>query len=353
MKKTVTMTDSIPPLGEIISIVSNGTVSNGAVCNEQTITAPTEDVFDRFSRGYLHRENVLLMVSQLNQLIKCVQKHRGISMSMLAGGEFVEEFEILQRQLENRLSTIEAFAKKMDGVFTFKDKENLKRAWITIRQDWQGDNLNDNFELHSHFIEQLLTIVFGLSQKLEPSLIDGLANNEEGILTRDGALNDSVIANYEIPFSAARRFKQVEILRFVGKKLPELIEGLAKVRGLASYASVVGSSCSLDDRKLRYLVSSCRDMSLRVIAQAERLEESLSAEISTLKVFKTVELKHICLLNIIEQDVLSGRAIVADAHQLFNLATEIIDAYWSVIDDGFAVVRRWHMDDLDAWCELS
>lgn len=352
MKKIVTTIASFQPEGTPIKFASNETFYR------EDAEFDRKHTLNRFSSCYLHRENLLLMLNQLNQLIKCVQKHRGISMSMLAGADFAADFVVLQRQLENRLSTIEAFSRKMPGIFTDKDKENLKRAWVTVRQDWQGDNLSDNFELHSHFVEQLLAMVSGLSKNLEPSLLENLGDKPSEHFSRNrvGEVQSSSgieSAPHDKPFSASRLFKQVEILRFVGKKLPELIESIAKVRGLASYAAVLGSSSGLDNRKLRFLVSATRAMSLKVIAQSERLKESLSPDMPSLNVFKTIELKHLCLLNIIEEDVLSGNTIVADAHQLFDLATDIIDVYWSVIGEGYAVVRHWHAEDLDAWCKLS
>lgn len=301
----------------------------------------TNKSFKDFCDAFTHREDTLIMVDQLNQLIKCVQKHRGLSMTMLGtgGAEFKADFLQLQSQLERRLATMEVFAKKMNGVLSERDKENLHLAWETIRKDWQDDNLNDNFELHSHFVQQLLAMVSGLAKQLESPLIDF-----------------SDVAETSIPESERdqpQMFKKMEILNFVAKQLPALIECLAKVRGLASYASAMGSASELDSRKLQYLVASTREEKLRIIAQAERLESFLLPDMPSLRTIKNIELKHIFLLNTVETDVLSGSVIVADAHQLFGLCTEIIDAYWAIVDDGLEVVRRWHSEDLDVWCKLG
>lgn len=297
--------------------------------------------FKDFCDAFTHREDTLIMVNQLNQLIKCVQKHRGLSMTMLGvgGGEFKADFLQLQSQLERRLATMEVFAKKMNGVLSERDKENLHLAWETIRKDWQDDNLNDNFELHSHFVQQLLAMVSGLAKQLEAPLIDF-----------------SNVAETFIPQSECdqpQMFKQMEILNFAAKQLPALIECLAKVRGLASYAAAMGTASELDSRKLRYLIASTREEKLRIIAQAERLESFLLQDMPSLRAIKNIELKHIFLLNVVETDVLSGSVIVADAHQLFGLCTEIIDAYWMIVDEGLEVIRRWHSEDLDVWCKLG
>lgn len=321
-------------------------VSGGAGSEQDCAPANiTAKELENLCASFIHREDTLLIVNQLNQLIKCVQKHRGMSMTMLANGgvEFRSEFRKLQLQLERRLAAMEAFAKKMNGVLTEKDEENLHLAWVTIRQDWQDDNLNDNFELHSHFIHQLLAMVFGLAKQLEIPLVDSIDVSESLLgLDRD-----------ESSFEQPRAFKQIEILNFVTKQLPELIERIAKIRGLASHAAAVGSASEFDSRKLRYLVASTREEKIRVIAQAERLESMLLQDMPSLRAIKNIELKHIFLLNVVESDVLSDSVIVADAHQLFGLATEIIDAYWSVVDDGLDVIRRWHSEDLDQWCRLG
>ena len=60
-------------------------------------------------------------------------------MAQLAGSQlFHQDFDLLQRQLERRLTSLEVFAAHT-GLLSRRDKENLHNAWRTIRADWQGD----------------------------------------------------------------------------------------------------------------------------------------------------------------------------------------------------------------------
>ena len=275
--------------------------------------------------------------------MKCVQRHRGMSLGMLSGNaNFSEGFSSLQIELERRLATIEVFAKKMNGLISEKGKESLHLAWSTVGHNWQGDNLDDNFELHSHFVQQLLAMIYDLAKKLQQPL----------------ALNDLVQGADEPEgefcgaFSQPRLFKQIEILNFVSKHLLEMIENVAKIRGLASYAAAVGSASALDIRKLRFLLSSTRSMHEKILKLSERLELSVKGEMHQIQSIKSVELKLLFLLNAVEGDVLTEGPIAAEPQQLFGLATDIINIYWTVVNEGFSLVRLWHNNDLDAWCRL-
>ncbi len=310
---------------------------NQSVEREQ---APLVSDFDKFSQLFLAREDSLILVGQLNQLMKAVQRHRGISMGMLAGNtEFKEEFDDLQHQLERRLATLEAFA-RANQLLSDRDKENLSLAWATIRSNWEGDNLNDNFELHSHFIEQLLAMIASLAKKLEVPLIVPIAKDNLTGLS-DGA------------FSQARMFQQIEILSFVGKELPETIEQVARIRGTSVYGAAVDSLDGLDERKIRFWVSTLRNHSEKIRVRAEKLDQELSGIMPKLTLVKQNELHLLQFLNTVDTAVFMGKGGREEAHRLFNMATDITEVYWEIVGQGLDVVRDWHRRDLEAWMRLG
>lgn len=313
--------------------------ANGTVIEQAPVDASDEQ-YQLFCIAYRRREDTLTLVHQLNQMVKAVQKHRGISMGLLGGNAVFEgDFNVLQRQLERRLATLETFASNFGGILSEKDKENLHLAWATIRQNWQDDDLSDNFELHSHFVEQLLGMVYSLAKQLEKPLTPELVDTQDESVEEDDA-------------SYPRMFKQIEVLNFVAKQLPDMIEQIAKVRGLGTYAAATGLVDYPHDRKLRFLLQCSRQQSEKLRHQAERLEKILGESLTALADLKNLELKLMFLLNTIEKDVLSGTTITASSHQLFQLATDLIDVYWNVVNQGLALVRRWHEDDLEAWLKL-
>lgn len=303
-------------------------------------TASDDDerqMYESFCSEYRQREDVVSLIFQINQLIKAVQRHRGVSMGLLAGdNSFEQSFDVLQRQLQKRLGMLGCFAHRTGGLLSLRQKENLQLAWQTIRQNWQDDDLSDNFELHSHFIEQLQGMLSSLARHLEKPFCSELtaAAEQNGV-------------------SYPKFFKQIELLNFVIRQLPEMIEHVAKVRGLSVYASSLGSVDFYNERKLRFLLQSARDQSDKLRHQAERLQDLFSGELSSFQELKNLELKLLYLLNTVEQDVLSGGEIRTSSQQYYKLATAIIDVYWRVVDDGLALLRRWQEGDLEDWLKYT
>lgn len=309
---------------------------------EAPFSAQMLDDFDSFCIAYRERQDALSLMKQLNQLSKAVQRHRGMSMALLAGNlVFQGDFAVLQKQLERRLASLEAFAKRTGGLLGARDEENLHNAWHTIRVDWQGDDVIDNFELHSHFIEQLQGMLISLSKRVERPV---------SVMVAEAA---NMTLPVEDTVTYPRLFKQIELLNFVSSQVPSMIEQIARIRGLATYAAAKGECDYHHDRKLRYVISCARAQHEKLRHQSERLESILVGGIASLPLIKTYELKLMFLLTTVESDILSGTTITTSSHQVFKLASEIIDVYIKVVEDGLALLSRWHEDDMETWLQLS
>lgn len=305
--------------------------------NIMDIETPDTASYNQFCVAFRQRDDILNLIHQINLLIMAVQRRRGLSLGLLAGEQgFREQFERLQNQLAKGLATLEWFAMATGDLLTPREKENLHLAWTTISHNWEEDQLSDNFELHSHCIEQLQSILASLARQLEPPLVPAL-------LEQSAVVEDA---------SYPQQFKKIELLNFVARQLPEMIEQIAKVRGLSVYASSLGSVDFYNDRKLRFLLKYAREQSDKLRHQAERINDFLNKGFRSVTDLKNLELKLLYLLNTVEQDVLSGREIKTTSQQFFALATEIIDVYWGVVNDGLMLLRRWHLDDMEAWLKL-
>lgn len=308
--------------------------------NQSVQTMASRQDFEYFTQLFMEREDAIILVEQLFQLMKAVQRHRGISMGMLGGNdEFQGEFVALQTQLERRLATLEAFA-KTSNLLSAKDKENLSLAWTMIRSDWEGDKLNDNFELHSHFIEQLIAMIAVLAKKIETPL---LATAD----SKDAYCEDAYGA-----FSQQRMRKQADILSFSCKALPSIIEEVARIRGTAVYSAAVGSLVDLDERKIRFWMSTLREHGEALIVTAEKLADEYSSELPKLSSIKQNEIQLLKFLNTVEAALFLGKGGREEARRIFELATAIIEVYWAVISDSLDLVRLWHRQDLEAWMML-
>ncbi len=295
------------------------------------------DPFQLYSEQFRIRGDAIVLLRQLHHMSKAVQRHRGMTMALLGGNRMFEgDFMTLQRQLERRLATLEVFAAMGGDLLSARDQQSLHNAWQTISADWQDDDVIDNFELHSHFIEQLHGMIAALAARIE--------RPTSALMAED--YNAELIESHE---AYPKTFKQIELLHFISRQTPEMVEQLARMRGLATYAAAKGECLYHLDRKLRFALQGVRTQHEKLRMQAERMQVVLEGALPSLSYIKTYELKLMFLLNTVEMDVLSGATISSGSHQLFKLATEIIDVYLSVAEDGFALLAKWHDEDLEYW----
>ncbi len=301
-------------------------------------SAGTDDTeFREFSRLHRQRQDILQLARQLLQMIKAAQRHRGMSMALLGGNtQFREEFERLQQELERRLLTLQSLVSLTGQLLSKRDQENLHNAWVTIRHDWQQDPVIDNYELHCHLIEQLLNMLVSLSRQLEQpvsSLVSATAGNQR----------DAGGKGYP------NRFKYLEVLHFSTRQMPAVVEQIGRIRALASYAAALGHCDNHHDTKLRYVIQCTRVNNEKLHHQTRRLETILEGDVGLLRQLKSYELKLMFLLNMVEMDILGEGEVTADSNRIFGVATDIIDTYLKVVEDGIALVSDWHQLDLELW----
>lgn len=306
------------------------------------ISAPP---FTLFCKEYQRRLDALTLVKQLIKMIKAVQRHRGMSMGALGGNtQFRAELTHLQIQLERRLELVQAFASQNLHLLSPRDKENLSNAWLTISRDWQQDAVVDNYELHCHLIEQLLSMVAALGKQLELPTSQALAISNEH--TTPGP-------NIPLPDASIypNRFKYLEVLHFSTRLMPAVAEQIGRIRALSTYASALGY-CDKDvASKLRYAIQCTRVNNEKLRHQSKRLEGLLDKDLSLLTQLKSYEIKLDFLLTMVENDVISPHQINADSHRLFTLASDIIDMYLKVVDEGGHLLTNWHEQDIELWLE--
>ncbi|GLS25545.1 hypothetical protein GCM10007877_12590 [Marinibactrum halimedae] len=261
-------------------------------------------------------------------------------MSLIAGYEqFSSEFLSLQRQVARRMRTLQAFAHQSHHLLPNNQLEKLASSWSMIEQGWQRDSVMENFEFHSHFIEQLLQIMMLLARRMERPVADEFV----GI---DSASPEKTNAGLS---ARKQAFSQVGLLVFVCNQLPSLIEQVAKIRGLSTLAASRGSVDELELGKLKYFIQGTRVQYEKVRNQADRLGENTDNRIPALPLIKAYEFKLMFLLTTVEKEVMEPRAIRMDSSQLFSLATEIIDAYLKVVDEGLTLLYLWQEESLDLW----
>jgi hypothetical protein len=317
--------------------------SSTTIVQMETTSAPEhgtrDSTIELFTDMFDRRQQVLLLTIQLIQMIKAVQRHRGMSMGLLGGNkQFNEELLKLQGKLKRRLSLFLAFAAKTQNLLVERDCENLESAWLTISHNWQQDAVIDNYELHCHLIEHLLTLLNTLSRQLESPMSAILASQNETLIVH------ATGAHYP------KRLKQLEVLHFSTRLMPAVAEQIGRIRALATYVAALGS-CDADfTRKLQYVVQCTRINNEKLKHQAKRMENILDKDSPLLSPLKSYEIKLNFLLNMVEQDVLKENGMTtADSNRLYEIATNIIDMYLHIVDEGVKLLEHWHHDEIENW----
>lgn len=310
--------------------------------------APTRSTnsgqFAHFCDLYHQRLDALTLIKQLIHMIKAVQRHRGMTMGTLGGNQqFREELIHLQVQLERRLELLQAFAGRAENLLSPRDQENLNNAWLTISRDWQEDTVIDNYELHCHLIEQLLSMVAALGKQLELPTSQSMAGIDSALVNANSSANaneDGLHPN---------RFEYLEVLHFSTRLMPAVAEQIGRIRALATYAAASGQ-CDKDFAgKLRYVIQCTRVNNEKLRHQTKRLEGMQETNLTLLGQLKSYEIKLEFLLSMVEADLVNSRQISADSNRLFSLATDIIDIYLKVVDEGVQLLTQWHEQDIEVW----
>ncbi len=302
-------------------------------------TGKNKTLDDTFTSLFRQRQDIFMLLKQLIQMIKAVQRHRGMSMGLLGGNNhFHDEFSKLQFQLANRLQLFIAFATQTQGFLSTRDQENLCSSWLTISHDWQEDSVIDNYELHCHLIEHLLTLVARLAKHLEDPMSALIVNETKPIHLQTAGTRHP------------NRLKQLEVLHFSTRLMPAVTEQIGRIRALATYVTALGF-CDTDyASKLRYVIQCTRVNNEKLRHQAKRMETILEKESSLLSPLKSYEIKLTFLLNMVEQDILKENgAISADSNRLYEIATNIIDMYLHIVDEGMKILEQWHQNEIENW----
>lgn len=294
--------------------------SVGAVIKDQS-GIPMEVI----TRAYRERHSVLTLMRQLNRLVNAIQIHRGVSLAHLAGdGLFTDDVTQVQSQVNQRLRVLNTSIEFFEALVPPQEQENIQHSWNTVCHDWEGDALLENFEYHSFLIEQLLQLSAGLGRRLDEPL--------------GGATEVLARSNSDDP-----------VLDLVCRKVPELIEHLARIRGLATHAAVVGVCDEDHQKKLQYWLQCVERQNRELIQAIDRLEPRIKNHWRSLAELKNYELKLAFFVNTVAKDLVQGAGKKSDARQLFTLGSEIIDAYVEGVDGGIALLHDRLEGELEAW----
>lgn len=279
-----------------------------------------------FCLAYRLREDYFTLIVQLNQMIKGVQRHRGMSMALLGGlSDFSDDFVALQANLSLRLDLIRAFETYNGGLLGLRDLDVLYSEWSTVKQNWQDDTVGENFELHCHLVEKLISVVLRLSQQLELPV---------------------ALPSSHIEILAPRRARLLGLLKFCTRHMPLMIEQIGKIRGLATYTLAVKNVDEYYRRKLRFELQCTRERIDQHRKTIKDLSGTLRDDVTLLGNTKSMDAKLNHLVASVDKGVQGSQSRLSNSQQAYTLSTEIIDVLWLSVEEGFHSIRKWQQEEL-------
>lgn len=283
---------------------------------------------------YNEQLHCLPIIKLLNRVIKSVQKHRGTSIACLGGDTgFETATELLQNQIDKQLLLISNFSQSSPKILTIRQLFAIQQNWHTIKVGWREDSIIENFEFHGHLLDQLQGLIRNLCFHHFPQM-NSTGKSEQW---------DSLVSSF--------------LLDVVLKDIPDNIELLARLRGLATHAT---STKLCDDEmrvRLDFVIKQSREQYRRLATRLRQLnldsDPLMIQGANSVNQVATHQVKLDDLLSIIEVEVIKSKRVIAKTDTIFSRATEIIDLLWAVSEQGISVIERQVYQEIDRWTETG
>jgi hypothetical protein len=277
---------------------------------------------------YLQQLNVLTIIRHISILAMEVQKHRGASMAVLEGDSAFEvhvqhEQKIIQRLLE----IIQQINYQTGQVINSEEWQTIEQDWQALVQSWRNDSAITNFEFHSHFIQRLLKLIWGLCESAEY-----FTASQSRISSVENKVGDASLL-----YSEQNHHMLVQIAL---KLMPEMLENIAKLRGLATHSSVRGYCDSDTSTRFSGLLQSLNLNKERLRVVYRMLNHDALRAVPALPSIMLHEHRLDQLQQLISQKILVAGKISAKGLDVFDFATEIIEVYSQIISDSVIAFQR-------------
>lgn len=292
-------------------------------------------VASRIVARYLHHLRSITVIRQLISLLSATQQHRGATLALLGGdGYFSDKVASLQNEIDGRITTLQLLNHELSEPILARDIGTLLQEWETVR-DWPGGKALENFNLHSNFIEQQMKLIWHVTEKTncfllaatpKPANPDTCPPQQRELLAGDTLL-----------------------VQFILLETPELMEVLARIRGLATHACVIGVCDAEHSSWLDHLLKQLNLKKERFRILSNSLQRYSLRDVPALINLEIQDVRIVQLIQLVENNILHQDKIDIDSHNIFSMATNIINSQTEVVKQGLDFIQNKIHRQLDGW----
>lgn len=296
MNNSETLGKHIDPSTLVASNDSNEEKTNELNSQLGVHTADLDDIKHiRFLNLHKHL-HILKVIDMLFELVKVTQQHRAVSLALLGGFQsYSRKIDEIEADTTRLLKLIGLERKQYTTLIDDNEWNTIVNEWQIVKHQWRQDDALHNFEIHTHLVDQLLTLIWTIFHRSKETTL--IKNN---------------LADFEI---------------FILRDLPKLIEVLGQIRGLTTYTSAIGSCETKYHMRLNFLVNEAEAKRMSIETklgtfQALWKDQFLSNDIVDVIHSHTNE-----LLTTIKQEHLSAGPITVSADTMYEMATRVLNIY--------------------------
>lgn len=264
------------------------------------------------AESFTEKHRCITAIKLLCQLSRAVQLHRAASMSFLGGEPFLgTRLEQLQEDIHTILLLLRETTCR--GILSKEELSTLDDNWNTILVGWQQDHFMQNFEFHSHVIEELKKLLRHCRQQLIPATEQHLPPNQ--------------------------------LLHFLLEPLFDNTESIAKLRSLFSSTTLIKASGKDVLARISYLLREISEQNELLYRDLTVLEPRFP-QLALPQQFKHQEKTLHRLLFSVRIQILETPEIHLRGDALFELANEFIDNRWKGLEQGLNIIQQSAFDGL-------
>lgn len=267
------------------------------------------------------RHDLLVTILTLSRLI---QRHRGATLALLGGDKsFRPQILSLQQQINSQLAFMECLNQASQDTIAPSDWNQLTLSWLTIIKDWENDAIHHSFEFHSHLLELIVRIARQLSE---------YCLYQHPFSPMPEALLNRIEKSYLLPMQNLNQTCVIELY--------ELVEYLARIRGMGTHMAATGHGDSDFDARVSFWLQEFRYRKDRFDQSLQVLPSHYLPFLPAMRALPNLNMKLNYFINLLGHEMSAQRSIKVPSHKLFLMGTEIIDGYLNVMDQANSVIRE-------------